>query len=208
MAASTTLPTMPEQADLSRATLDPRVLSGESDTSSLTAARFGRVALNLLRLALGVEFLWAFLDKVFGLGYSTPSARAWINGGSPTKGFLSGVDAGPLQTPFNAIAGNPVIDWMFMLGLLGIGVALITGVAVRVAAASGVVLLAMMWLASWPLAATVAGKPTGSTNPVVDDHVISALAILVVGAYAAHSAGYLGRWWSHQAVVRRFPWLR
>lgn len=208
MAASTTLPRVPEQTDLSRATLDPRVLSSESDASSLTAARFGRVALNLLRLALGVEFLWAFLDKVFGLGYSTPSARAWINGGSPTKGFLSGVDAGPLQTRFNAIAGNPVIDWIFMLGLLGIGVALITGVALRVAAASGVVLLAMMWLASWPLAATVAGKPTGSTNPVIDDHIISALAIVVVGAYAAQSAGYLGRWWSHQPVVRRFPWLR
>jgi thiosulfate dehydrogenase [quinone] large subunit len=208
MAASITLPTVPEQADLSRATLDPRVLSGESDASSLTAARWGRVALNLLRLALGVEFLWAFLDKVFGLGYSTPSAKAWINGGSPTKGFLSSVDAGPLQSSFNAIAGNAVVDGLFMLGLLGIGLALVTGVALRIAAASGVVLLAMMWLASWPLAATVAGKPTGSTNPVVDDHIISALAIVVVGAYAAHSAGYLGRWWSQQLVVRRFPWLR
>jgi thiosulfate dehydrogenase [quinone] large subunit len=174
----------------------------------LTAARFGRVALNLLRLALGFEFLWAFFDKVFGLGYSTPSARAWINGGSPTKGFLSGVDSGPLQTVFNSIAGNPVVNWLFMLGLLGIGVALILGVGLRVAAASGAVLLVMMWFASWPLASTVAGKPTGSTNPIVDDHIISALAIIVVGAYAAHSAGYLGRWWSNQSVVRRTPWLR
>jgi thiosulfate dehydrogenase [quinone] large subunit len=118
------------------------------------------------------------------------------------------VDAGPLQSFFNGIAGNPVVDWLFMLGLLGIGVALILGVALRIAAASGVVLLLMMWLASWPLASTVAGKPTGSTNPLIDDHIISALAIIVVGAYAAHSAGYLGRWWSHQPLVRRLPWLR
>jgi thiosulfate dehydrogenase (quinone) large subunit len=206
--AASTLPVVPDRADLSPATTDPRVLGGESEASSLTAARVGRVALNLLRLALGFEFLWAFFDKVFGLGYSTPSARAWINGGSPTKGFLSGVDAGPLQTVFNSIAGNPVVNWLFMLGLLGIGVALILGVGLRVAAASGAVLLVMMWFASWPLASTVAGKPTGSTNPIVDDHIISALAIIVVGAYAAHSAGYLGRWWSNQSVVRRTPWLR
>jgi thiosulfate dehydrogenase [quinone] large subunit len=208
MAASTTLPAVPDRADLSYVSTDPRVLGGESESTSLTAARVGRVALNLLRLALGVEFLWAFLDKTFGLGYATPSARAWVHGGSPTKGFLSGVDAGPLQSLFNGIAGNPVIDCFFMLALLGIGVALILGVALRIAAASGVVLLLMMWLASWPLASTVAGKPTGSTNPLIDDHIISALAIIVVGAYAAHSAGYLGRWWSHQPLVRRLPWLR
>ena len=208
MAASTTLSAIPDRADLSYVSTDPRVLGGESESSSLSAARVGRVALNLLRLALGVEFLWAFLDKTFGLGYATPDARAWVHGGSPTKGFLSGVDAGPLQSVFNSIAGNPVIDWLFMLALLGIGVALILGVALRIAAASGVVLLLMMWLASWPLASTVAGKPTGSTNPLIDDHIISALAIIVVGAYAAHSAGYLGRWWSHQPVVRRLPWMR
>ena len=208
MAASTTLPAVPDRAGLSYVSTDLRMLGGESESSSLTAARVGRVALNLLRLALGIEFLWAFLDKTFGLGYATPSARAWINGGSPTNGFLSGVDAGPLQSFFNGIAGHPVVNWLFMLGLLGIGVALILGVALRIAAASGVVLLLMMWLASWPLASTVAGKPTGSTNPLIDDHIISALAIIVVGAYAAHSAGYLGRWWSHQPLVRRLPWLR
>jgi thiosulfate dehydrogenase [quinone] large subunit len=78
----------------------------------------------------------------------------------------------------------------------------------RIAAVSGTVLLLMMWLASWPMASSVAGEPTGSTNPLLDDHIISALAIIVVGAYAAHSAGYLGRWWSNQSVVQRSPWLR
>ena len=32
-----------------------------------------------------LRFLWAFLDKAFGLGYATPSGNAWINGGSPTR---------------------------------------------------------------------------------------------------------------------------
>jgi thiosulfate dehydrogenase [quinone] large subunit len=41
-----------------------------------------------LRLALGWVFLWASLDKLFGWGFATPEKNAWINGGSPTKGFL------------------------------------------------------------------------------------------------------------------------
>jgi thiosulfate dehydrogenase (quinone) large subunit len=206
--AAPTLPAVGHRADLSLAGTDPRILDGESQGSSLTAGRVGRVALNLLRLALGLEFLWAFFDKLLGLGYATSTAKAWIHGGSPTKGFLSGVAAGPLQSTFNAIAGNTLIDWLFMLALLGIGTALILGVALRVAALSGTVLLLMMWFATWPPATIAAGQPTHSTNPIIDDHIISALALVAVGAYAAHSAGYLGRWWSNQSVVRRSPWLR
>jgi thiosulfate dehydrogenase [quinone] large subunit len=45
-----------------------------------------RVAIAVMRVAIGFVFLWAFLDKTFGFGYAIPSARAWIHGGSPTKG--------------------------------------------------------------------------------------------------------------------------
>jgi thiosulfate dehydrogenase (quinone) large subunit len=83
------------------------------------AARF----LAVFRVVVGLEFLWAFADKTFGLGYATPAARAWINGGSPTKGFLSGVAVGPLASTFHTIAGAAWADWLFMAGLLGIGVA-------------------------------------------------------------------------------------
>ena len=48
------------------------------------------------RLALGWVFLWAFLDKTFGLGHETPSDGAWINGGSPTEGFLANAPTGPV----------------------------------------------------------------------------------------------------------------
>src|SRR5690349_24276479 len=78
-------------------------------------------ALAVLRVSTGFVFLWAFLDKTFGWGYATPSAKAWINGGSPTKGFLSSVDVGPFQGFFHTIAGDTWTNWAFMLGLLGIG---------------------------------------------------------------------------------------
>jgi thiosulfate dehydrogenase (quinone) large subunit len=87
------------------------------------AAKF----LAIFRVVLGFEFLWAFLDKTFGLGYATPSARAWINGGSPTKGFLGNVAVGPFESVFHSWAGAAWADWLFMIGLLGVGIALILG---------------------------------------------------------------------------------
>ena len=91
------------------------------------AAKF----LAVFRVALGFAFLWAFLDKTFGFGYATPSAKAWINGGSPTKGFLSGVAVGPFEDIFHSWAGTPWANWLFMIGLLGIGIALILGIGLR-----------------------------------------------------------------------------
>ncbi|WP_306209152.1 DoxX family membrane protein [Actinoplanes sp. RD1] len=165
-------------------------------------------ALAALRISLGFVFLWAFLDKTFGLHYSTAGERAWVNGGSPTKGFLSSLDLGPLQGTFHDLAGNAVVDWLFMLGLLGIGVALVLGIGLRLAAGAAVLMMAFMWVAEWPLAQhTSAGEPSGSTNPITDYHVIYAVAAVVAAlAYAGHTWG-LGRWWARLPVVQRNPWL-
>src|SRR5205807_1977895 len=156
----------------------------------------------VFRGAVGFVFLWAFLDKTFGWGYATPAKNAWINGGSPTKGFLSHVDAGPFQSTFHAWAGQPWADWLFMLGLLGIGVAAVTGIALRIAAVSGTVLMAFMWAAEWPLAQhTAKGAPTMSSNPIVDSHVILALALIAFAITAAGATWGLGRMWERIPLV-------
>jgi thiosulfate dehydrogenase [quinone] large subunit len=166
-------------------------------------------ALALLRIVTGAVFLWAFLDKLFGLGYATPAARAWINGGSPTNGFLSHVAVGPLQGFFGTIAGAWWADWLFMLGLAGIGIATILGVGTRIAAVAGTVMMLLMWLAEYPLARfTGAGDPTGSTNPLIDYHIVYALALLAVAATAAGTVWGLGRPWAALPIVQRHPWLR
>jgi thiosulfate dehydrogenase [quinone] large subunit len=168
------------------------------------AARF----LAVFRVVLGFEFLWAFLDKTFGLGYATPSARAWINGGSPTKGFLSNVAVGPFESTFHAWAGAGWADWLFMVGLLGIGVALIVGVGLRIAAVSGTLLMLGMWAAEWPLAkVTSAGEPTMSTNPIVDYHIIYALALIALAVTFAGNVWGLGRRWARLPFVQRNRWL-
>jgi thiosulfate dehydrogenase [quinone] large subunit len=188
-----------------RSTSDhPDLVALPGSVVTSTASR----TLAVLRIATGFVFLWAFLDKTFGLGYSTPSAKAWIHGGSPTTGFLSGVNVGPLQGTFHSLAGVTAIDWLFMLGLLGVGVAMILGVALRPAAISGCTILAMMYVATWPFAKMGGGQPTASTNPIIDDHIVSFMALVIIGALAAMSVGVISRRWSSLAFVRSHSWLR
>lgn len=163
-----------------------------------------QAAIAALRIGTGFVFFWAFLDKTFGLNYSTPSSRAWIHGGSPTRGFLAGVNVGPWQSMYHAWAGKQWADWLFMLGLLGIGLALILGIGLRLAAAAGVVLLAFMWFAVFPPAQHAAdGSATGSSNPFVDEHVMEALALIAVAAFGAGSRLGLGALWAKLPFVRK-----
>ena len=184
--------------------------AAESAVSARTGTRTaGAYAFASLRLLTGFVFLWAFLDKTFGFGYATPSGKGWIDGGSPTKGFLGSVAAGPMESTFHSWAGEPWADWLFMLGLLGIGVALVVGIALRFAALAGTMMMALMWIAEWPPAKHLSdGSPSMSTNPFVDYHVIYAVALIVLAAVAAGDTLGMGRLWAKLPLVRRGRWLR
>lgn len=161
------------------------------------------------RITMGLVFLWAFLDKFFGLGYATGSANAWINGGSPTKGFLGGIDHGPLGAVFRSWAGQPWADWLFMTGLLGIGTALLLGIGLRIAAVAGSLQMLLMWAAEWPLARfTDTGELTRSTNPVLDYHIVYALVLVLLAAALAGNVWGMGKRWARLDVVDRNRWLR
>ena len=167
-------------------------------------------ALATLRIAFGITFLWAFLDKTFALGFHTGydqggtldrfGPAAWINGGSPTEGFLSfGVPAdNPFHGFFTGLAGHAIVDWLFMLGLLGIGVTLLLGVGMRIGAAAGALMYAFMYAASLPL----------ENNPVVDDHLVGIIVMAVLALGAAGTTWGLGRWWNRTEVVKNYPVLR
>lgn len=151
-----------------------------------------------LRIALGWVFLWAFLDKTFGLGFATEAKAAWIEGGSPTEGFLVFGTKGPFADFYQGLAGIAVVDWLFMAGLLGIGLALILGIGMRIAAVAGALLLVLMWTAAlWP-----------ETNPFMDDHLVYAGLLIGLALARAEDTLGLGRIWGGLAVVERHPWLK
>jgi len=151
-----------------------------------------------LRIALGWIFLWAFLDKLFGLGHETASKAAWLNGGNPTKGFLKGGAKGPFADFYHSIAGAGWVNWLFMIGLLAIGVALITGIGLRIAAVAGGLLLVMMWSVVLPPA----------NNVFMDDHLIYAGLLAGLALTDAGDTLGFGRWWSRVPVVAAHPWLK
>jgi thiosulfate dehydrogenase (quinone) large subunit len=169
------------------------------------AGRFPAV----VRIVTGLVFAWAFLDKLFGLGYATPGERAWINGGSPTQGFLGNIDHGPFAAMFRGWAGAGWADWLFMLGLAGVGIAVVLGIGMRIAAVSGTVMMLMMWAAEWPLDRfTDAGEPTMSTNPILDYHILYALVLIWLAITAAGNTWGLGKQWARLDIVQKNPWLR
>ncbi len=156
----------------------------------------GRIALAVTRVLLGFVFLWAFLDKTFGLGVATPADRAWTAGGSPTTGFLMSLD-GAFAGVFQAMAGRALIDWAFMLVLLFVGVALTAGIAMRLAAVVATLLMGSLWLASLPL----------ENNPAVDQHIIyAALAATLAATRAGHTLG-LGRRWESLDLFPGWRWV-
>lgn len=161
-----------------------------------------------LRISMGLLFLWAFADKAFGWGYATPSAKAWVNGGSPTEGFLSRVNVGPFADTLRSWAGQAWADWLFMVGLLGIGVAVLAGVGLRIAAVAGTAMMLLMWVAEWPLdRVNEAGEPTMSTNPLIEYHVIYAIVLIVLAATYAGNTWGIGRQWASLRLVRKQRWL-
>lgn len=154
-------------------------------------------ALAVTRVTMGFIFLWAFFDKMLGLGFSTPTDKAWLLGGSPTTGYLTGVEkaGGPFADMLGALAGNPFIDFIFMLGLFGIGIALILGVGLRVAAVAGTILLVMMWAGSLPI----------KTNPLVDDHIVYAMMLWVFALGVRKWSVF--NTWSSIDYVKKHRWL-
>ena len=86
-----------------------------------------------------------------------------------------------------------------MVSLLGIGVALILGIGIRIAAVSGATMLLLMWAASaiWP-----------DNNPILDDHIIYAIALGLLAFLGAGRTWGLGKMWEQIPYVARHGWLK
>ena len=183
----------------------PTTVTTEPEAGHTTATRG---ALAVLRIGFGLTFLWAFFDKLLALGFHTGYDQAgnldrfgdaaWINGGSPTEGFLTFGADGPFKDFYNGIAGDAWADWLFMAGLLGIGVALTFGVTMRIAAAAGALLYVLMW--------TVVLPP--ENHPFLDEHLLGAVTLVVLTLTYAGDTWGLGKIWARVPLVRDHGILR
>jgi len=150
-----------------------------------------------LRLVMGGAFLSA------GLGKYAIFAGDSFNAG----GYLMGAD-GPLAAVFNAMAANAAFlefaNVVVPLTQVLIGVALITGAFVRLAAIGGAMQMSMFYLASWDM-----GGPLGFFN----SDLVYMVAFLAVAAFGAGRILGLDRYIEQldvggQPLLERFPKLR
>ena len=160
--------------------------------------RLERYVWGTLRLGLGWIFFWAFIDKVFGLGFATAADGAWLAGGSPTFGFLTFGAKGPFAELYGAMAGNVLVDWLFMLCLAYVGIALLLGLTVKLGAYTRVLILALMY---------TAGFIFPEHNPFLDEHIVYAVIMIGLAATATGATRGLGRRWATIPLVRRYPIL-
>jgi len=150
------------------------------------------------RIGLGFIILWAFLDKTFGLGFATKASNSWINGASPTVGYLKFATSGIFEGLFQGLAGNVVVDVLFMLALLLVGIALIMGIGMKIATVSGGLLMVLLWMTNVPPA----------NNPILDEHIIYLILLVGLMKVKAGQTLGLGKWWSNISIVKRFPILK
>ncbi len=88
--------------------------------------------------------------------------------------------------------------WLFMLGLLFVGVALILGIGVKLAGYTGAFMMFLMWLAVLPL----------ENNPIIDDHFI--YIIIMLGFTITNPGDWLGfgKKWASTNLVKKYKFLR
>lgn len=137
---------------------------------ALTNWQFG--ILLVTRMIIGWHFLYEGIVKLIN--------PEWTSAGYllSSRWIFSGV--------FHNIATNEsvlqFVDFLNVWGLILIGLALITGLFVRVAAFSGIALLALYYIANPPFIETP-GAPLEGSYLIVNKNVVEIFALLIVAAF-------------------------
>lgn len=187
-----------------------RTLTEKAEVSTPPGSQGNRLsgkAFALVRIGIGWIFLWTFLDATFALGFPTGRAEdgaidyfgntAWIGGASPTA-MLEMAAKGPFAGFYADIAGTMWLDWLFMSMFLVVGLALIVGVATRLAAIAGAALMVVAWSAVsiWPV-----------SNPFLGEYLFYGLVLAALATVNAGDTWGLGKQWGATRLVRNRPFL-
>jgi thiosulfate dehydrogenase [quinone] large subunit len=176
--------------------------------------RSHQIGVAVLRVVVGIVFLWAGLAKVFGpepfdatgfLQFATGGTLGWpfvaapVEGEiyNPTNGFWVGL-AGS-ETTMTII--NVLVPW----GQIGIGIGLILGLLTRFSAAMGTLMMVFFFFAAWEF-----------EHGIVNQHLTYAVVTGFIGyigagnffgadRYLGESASPFVRRWFLSGDLLRFP---
>jgi thiosulfate dehydrogenase [quinone] large subunit len=176
-------------------------------TRTLDAELFGRetqfdysetwvgYALVALRLVMAWVFLQAGLEKLLAGNWT---AAGFLENAVPPGNPLSGV--------WGSLAGAGWVDPLVIYGQLAIGLALLVGAAVRLAAFFGALQMALFWAASLQ-GGLMAGLPI-EHGYAVSSHTVYAILLFGLGAFGAGRILGLDRRIEQSEFVQNNRWLR
>lgn len=168
-----------------------------------TVSRFGAA---LLRIVVGVIFVWAGVGKLFNDGapgnWTAQGFLKFATNGSLGWPFVTGTpDPKTIYNPTHdfwvSLAGNAtamtVVNNLVVAGEVCIGVALVLGIVTRFAGVMGALMMAFFFLAGWAF-----------TNGIVEEHATYGVVLLALAGMGAGNYYGLDR-----LVAGRFPeWFR
>ncbi len=152
--------------------------------------QFQKISLVSLRLSLGWLFFYAGITKVLNPEWS---AAGYLQGAKTFAGLYQWF----LQPTI-----LPTINFLNEWGMLLLGMALLLGVFMRLGAIAGAVLMLLYYL-------PVLEFPyIGKNSFIIDEHIIYALALLLLAAFQAGRVWGLESWCSNLPICKKYPRLR
>ncbi len=143
-----------------------------------------RIGIAILRIGVGIIFLWAGLEKVLAPeAFSAAGFLQFGTGGSLGWPFISGEVAegtvfNPTQAFWVGLAANDtamsVINVLVPYGQIGIGIGLILGLLTRFSATMGALMMLFFFIAAWDFG-----------FGVVNQHLTYALVTAFIGLIGA-----------------------
>ena len=148
-----------------------------------------KISLFLLRISLGGLFFYAGITKVFNPAWS---AVGYLKGAKTFTGFYNFVASPEVL---------PITDFVNQWGLTLLGVSLILGIGVRLSSVLGAVLMMLYY---FPILDFPYPNPH---SYIVDEHIVYAIALLVLNGFRAGRVWGLANWCSRLPICARFPVL-
>ena len=149
-----------------------------------------KLFLFLLRVSMGWLFFYSGITKVLDPQWS---AAGYLKGAKTFAGFYQWLISPGIL---------PILNFVNEWGLTLLGVSLILGIGVRVSSVLGAVIMIGYYLPALDFP---------YPNPhsfLVDEHIIYALALLLLGSLRAGRAWGFGNWCSNLPIFSKFPKLR
>ncbi len=146
--------------------------------------RVNKIPIFILRILLGIIFI-------------VPGWQDITNPKFSAETFLTKVAYGPFQSIYAGMAGNPAVSILVAWGLFLIGLCLLLGLFVRLAASLGMLQMLLFYFARFP-----------PQHGIIEEHIIYAAVLFALIVFEAGKFAGLDKYVAKTKFIERNKWFR